>query len=492
MMEVKVTVNEKRMICKKGDLLIKVIKSEAPCGGRGMCGKCRVKAKGRLSPVTSRERELLSPDELKAGIRLACLTYIEGDCEVETEIKADAIIAEADLSVPDAACPSFKRHGIAVDIGTTTLGARLYDTKGKILSVASSLNPQIRWGSDVVTRIESAVNGKADEMRRAVVSGINKLISELAVNTQISPTLIDFGVITGNTTMLSIFCGKSVEGLSHAPFTMDFPFGKSFSAHELGLILHETTEIYIPPCISPFVGADTTCAIIASELCDKEYALLADIGTNGELCLIKNGKLLVTSTAAGPAFEGVGITCGMRAQNGAIDSVKIINNSLTVHAIGDTEPRGLCGAGLIEATAALLELDVIDETGSMEEKYYLSKNVYLTQRDIRNLQLAKSAICAGIKTLLSEARATDPVPVMLAGGFGTALNPDSTLRIGLLPKDRVGEIKPIGNAALGGAAMLLLNKNLKEKCDLIAKTAIHVDLASSPAFSEFFMKDMMF
>lgn len=492
MSEATLTLNKINITCKKGDLLIKVIKGEAPCGGRGMCGKCRVKVRGKLSPVTSRERELLSPDDLKKGIRLACLTYIEGDCEVETEIKANTLIAETDLSVPDAADPCFKGFGLAVDIGTTTLAARLYDPSGNILSVASSLSPQIRWGADVVTRIESALNGKADEMRRAITSGINMLISELALKAEISPTLIDFGVITGNTAMLSIFCGKSVEGLSRAPFTLDHHFGKNFSAKELGLILSENTEVYIPPCISPFVGADATCAIVASSLYDKEYALLADIGTNGELCLKKGGKLYVTSTAAGPAFEGVGITCGMRAQNGAIDSVKIINNSLSVHAIGDTEPRGLCGAGLIEATAALLELDVIDETGSMEEKYYLSKNVYLTQQDIRNLQLSKSAICAGIKTLLSEAQATDPVPVMLAGGFGTALNPDSTLRIGLLPKGKVGQIKPIGNAALGGAAMLLLNKSLKEKCDLIAKTATHVDLASSPAFSEFFMTDMTF
>ncbi len=492
MSEVTITVNKRRITCKKGDLLIKVINGEAPCGGRGMCGKCRVKAKGKLSPVTSRERELLSPEDLKKGIRLACLTYIEGDCEVETEIKADTVIAEADLSVPVAADPCFKGFGIAVDIGTTTLAARLYDQSGKILSAASSLSPQIRWGADVVTRIESAANGKADEMRRAVVSGINKLISELALKAEISHTLIDFGVITGNTAMLSIFCGKSVEGLSRAPFNMGFPFGKSFSAKELCLILPENAEIYIPPCISPFVGADATCAIVASGLYEKEYALLADIGTNGELCLVKDGNLFVTSTAAGPAFEGVGITCGMRAQSGAIDSVKIINNSLSVHAIGDTEPRGLCGAGLIEATAALLELGIIDETGGMEEKYYLSKNVYLTQQDIRNLQLSKSAISAGIKTLLCEAGATDPVPVMLAGGFGTALNPESTLRIGLLPKGKVGQIKPIGNAALGGAAMLLLNKSLKEKCDLIAKTATHVDLALSPTFSEFFMTDITF
>ena len=495
MSEVVITLNGKKMTCNEGDLVSKLFGGETPCGGRGICGKCKVKAKGSLSKITEREGYLLSRDEIKRGIRLACLTFVKGPCEIETlgSKKSGEVIQEKDASTVRAVAPIFKNLGVAVDIGTTTIAARLYDSSGNLLSTASALNPQVRWGSDVVTRIETALNGKAEMLKNAVTKGINSLVTELAQKAKVKPENIDGGVITGNTAMLCLFAEKSVKGLAAAPFTLDFSFGESFTAGELGLgALNDATEIYLPPCISPFVGADITCALIASGLCErKETSLLVDIGTNGEMCLWHKDRLFVSSTAAGPAFEGVGISHGMRAGTGAVDRVFIKDGKISVHIIDAITARGICGGGLIEGVAALLELGIIDETGYMAEKFAFCEGAELTPEDLRKLQMSKSAISAGIKTLIKTAEVDFAEQTLLAGGFGSNLNIQSARRIGLLPEN-AKNVTVIGNAALGGASMLLLDGNLKAECQKILNKATVVELASSPIFSEYFMTDMTF
>ena len=258
----------------------------------------------------------------------------------------------------------------------------------------------------------------------------------------------------------------------------------------------DDTEVYLPSCISAFVGADMVCALLASGICEREdTALLADIGTNGEMGLWHNGRLTVCSTAAGPAFEGVGISMGMNGSDGAIDRVTLQNDALQAHVIGEADPRGICGSGLVDAVACLLKNGALDETGYLEDDpVTISQPVVLTQQDIRMVQLAKSAICAGLCTLMQNADVAEDQASALyvAGGFGSYLNMQSAGEIGLIPSSLTNRVQVIGNAALTGAAMLLLNKELRATATALAQTASTADLASSPVFSELYMNGMMF
>ncbi|MBR7097790.1 MAG: DUF4445 domain-containing protein, partial [Clostridia bacterium] len=385
---------------------------------------------------------------------------------------------------------------VAVDIGTTTLAARLYDSKGTLLSETSRLNPQQEWGADVISRIEAALDGKQGSLATAIRVAVNDILSKLSIQASIEPTAIDSVVITGNTVMLSLLTKESVEPFSHAPFDAKRLFGETLTAEQLELsALSPNTSVYLPPCISAFVGADTTCAILATELTKQNVpTLLADIGTNGEMALWNDGKLTVCSTAAGPAFEGVGISMGMRGAEGAIDKVTVSNGTLQAHVIGDAEPKGICGSGLVDAVACMLDEEILDESGFLEnEPFEIKAPVTLTQKDIRMLQLAKSAICAGLMTLMENDRLTpSDVPILsIAGGFGNYLNMESAARIGLLPKALAEHAKAVGNAALGGAVMLLLNETYRAKAEVLTKNAVTLDLSSNHTFSEFYMSGMM-
>ena len=241
------------------------------------------------------------------------------------------------------------------------------------------------------------------------------------------------------------------------------------------------------------MGADITCALVGSELCDeKSPSLLADIGTNGELCLWDGNKLLVTSTAAGPAFEGVGISYGMRATSGAICRVWAENGEILFSTISDAEPQGICGSGIIDALAVLKRFELMDECGNLEDDpTEISKKVSVSGRDVRMVQTAKSAIYAGIKTLLYGKDFT-PEKVFIAGGFGKYLNMESAAEIGLIPKEQADKALCIGNAALSGASALLLDTSLRKKCDFILHKAEVVELSSNPVFTEFYISGMMF
>ena len=491
-----VTVNGTRLSASVGTVLSELINGEKPCGGHGRCGKCKVIAKGTLSPLTEAEQTLLSKEELKKDVRLACLTYALGDCEVESiaSAKNERIVTDGALPALEIKT-SFEKYGIAVDIGTTTLAARLYGASGNMLADASCLNPQQVWGADVISRIEAALGGNAERLATAIREALNDMISELARRAKINTNEIDGVVITGNTVMLSLLVGESVEPFSHAPFDAKRLFGETLTARELDLLhLLPDTSIYLPPCISAFVGADTTCAILATELCKRDSAMLADIGTNGELALWHNGILTVCSTAAGPAFEGVGISMGMRGSDGAIDKVSIESGCLRAHVIGEGSPVGICGSGLVDAVACMLDLEVLDESGYLEdETFTVQAPVSLTPKDIRMLQLAKSAICAGILTLTEteNVNASSISTLSIAGGFGSYLNQENAIRIGLIPTAFSGKLRAVGNAALTGAAMLLLNRDVREKAAALAREAHTLDLSSNPIFSERYMSGMM-
>lgn len=470
---------------------------EKPCAGHGRCGKCKIRASGELSPITGEERQLLSPDELNSGIRLACRTYAIGECDVELlaestgiGVLVDSVSRSVEVSLDFSGC------GVALDLGTTTIAARLYDERGRVLSIASIQNPQIKWGADVMSRIEAALSGERDNLASSVSDAISLIITELADKADIDVSSINEIVICGNTVMLSLLSGRSVEPLSHAPFKAEHLFGEYLSAKELGIDLGKyDMKVYLAPCISAFVGADVVCGAIATSLTNDKYSALVDIGTNGEMALWNGERIIACSTAAGPAFEGVGISMGMRGTIGAIDKVKVENGELICHVIGEGAPTGICGSGLIDAVACMLDTGVIDEVGFMESSpFTLLGGVSVTQRDMRMVQLAKSAILAGLNTLFKSEGVKYPEVYRLyvAGGFGNYMNKQSAVRIGLLPRELLPVVENVGNAALEGASALLLNRELRGAARELALKASVVDLATNADFSEFFTFGMSF
>ena len=493
---IKVRVNGSELYTSAGSTLSEIVKGERPCGGGGRCGKCKVIANGDLSPVTDAERAVLTDTEIANGVRLACLTVANGECNIFTTatLGGEQILTESGMPKIEFA-PSFSNYGVAIDIGTTTIAARLYGTTENLLATVTAINPEVQWGADVVSRIEAALSGKASEISRSVRATISKMISDLALLASVSTELIDSAVITGNTVMLSFLAGESVEPFSHAPFAAKRLFGETLTAGDLGICtMKSDAAVYLPPAISAFVGADTVCAILSTELLSADTAMLADVGTNGEMALWDGKRLIVASTAAGPAFEGVGISMGMRGSSGAIDKVLCYCGTAVAHVIGDGEPIGICGSGLVDAAAYLLECGELEDSGYLENSPITIKSpVSVTQKDIRMLQLAKSAICAGLMTLIERAgiKKEQPSVLYVAGGFGTYLNKNNAARIGLLPRVLAQKSQAVGNAALAGASMLLLNKDLISFADTIAKRAEVVDLATSSVFSEYYMSGMV-
>ena len=473
------------------------LKGETPCGGHGKCGKCKAKVTGDVSPLTKTEREHLNDEELNSGIRLLCQTYPIGDCEVTTLTHNEEmhILTQGGRTLVST-IPVFQHYGIAIDIGTTTLASRLFDRQGKVLAEQGLCNPQTAYGADILSRIEYAKHDKT-ALSHALREGICELIHALTVQARIPPAEVDALVLCGNTTMLYLLTETDTEPLSHAPFHLTRSFGEWLSASDLSLhILTPTTKVYLCPVISAFVGADTVCAILATRLTKRDTpSLLVDIGTNGEMALFVDGNLSVTSTAAGPAFEGVGISQGMRGEVGAIDRVSVQNNQLLIHTIGEALPKGICGSGLVDAVACLIRLHLLDESGYLEdEEIALTHTVRITQKDIRQLQLAKSAISAGIHALLcaSDLTANRLGNVYICGGFGTYLNLENATQIGLLPEGVQQRCKVMGNSALDGASLLLLCADEFQNALHIASSSRTLDLSTNPIFKEAYMMGMLF
>lgn len=453
-----------------------------PCGGRGICGKCAIVLTGDVSAPNAAE--------LRCGARLACQAVICGDAEATLPMALPLAQIEggaaADLPVLQ---PVPGRIGAAVDIGTTTLAMLLYHLHtGRCLGSASMLNPQTTVAADVIGRMEVALKGKSAALARQVESAIQTMLVSACAQAEITADQVDAFVVTGNTTMLYLLTGRNPAALSHAPFKADCLFGEEISFLSRPALL--------PRCLHAFVGADTTCALLACGMTERpETALLCDVGTNGELALWYEGRLYIASTAAGPAFEGAGISCGCGCIPGAIDQVSLADGKLICHTIGSERAVGICGSGLVDAIAAMLDAEILDETGYLEEDDFpLADGVTLTQADIRAVQLAKAATHAGIMSLLSAAECdvSAVARVYLAGGFGSHLNLHSAARIGLIPSELTEKVQVIGNAALDGAAMLLMDCSAKERIDDMGKRAQHVRLDGNPDFAARYVEAMLF
>jgi uncharacterized 2Fe-2S/4Fe-4S cluster protein (DUF4445 family) len=501
-----VTLNGVAHECPAGTCLGELMQEHGhrsmPCGGHGKCGKCRVTVTGHVTPPAEDEKKALTAEELAQGIRLACRTTALGDCTVTSadeqgggQIVVDGRFPASMRGVQPT--PAWSTYGVAIDIGTTTLAARLYDRKGQMLAEASRLNPQSTWGADVISRMEAAMAGNAAKMAALTRRTLNSMVEELAGAAAIETADIGAVTITGNTVMLHLLTETDVEPLTHAPFEAKRLFGETLAARELDLVaLPPDAQVYLPPCIAAFVGADTVTATLASDMRESaDTALLCDIGTNGEMVLWQDGVLYACSTAAGPAFEGAGISMGMAGRTGAVDRVWVTEGEIEAHVIGEADPVGVCGSGLVDAVAALLETEALDETGFLEDDpAVILSPVEITQEDIRAVQLAKSAIHAGMRTLIHTAKldCDEVATLYIAGGFGSYLDVANAGKIGLLPEELTDRVTVLGNAALTGAAMLLLREDLRPSCEAMARETRIVELATNPVFVSEYMERMMF
>jgi len=452
-----------------------------PCGGRGVCRKCAVEVSGAVSEPNEAEK--------RAAKRLECQVRLLGDSTVVLPQTKDIAVEMQGADPAVAREGTAEGYGAALDVGTTTLALRLYAlADGQCLGEAGMINPQTAVAADVMGRIQAAMEGGLARLQGQVNQAADRLLARAAQSAGIAPGQVDTLVVTGNTTMLYLFTGRDPRSLSRAPFEADCLFGRWEN--------RAGRPMYLPRCMNAFVGADITCAVLSSGICKREEtALLCDIGTNGEIALWKNGRLYVTSTAAGPAFEGAGITCGCTSIEGAIDRVWTEDGQLRVHTLGGAPAVGVCGSGLIDAVAALLETGEVDETGAMEsDAVQLAADVALMSGDIRAVQLAKAAIAAGIRALLHQSSTAmeEIQSLVIAGGFGSHLNLESAAAIGLVPSVLVQRARCVGNAALAGAADILLNQDAFQESERIAGLATHVNLGGNPYFNECYMEQMMF
>jgi len=428
-----------------------------PCGGKGTCKKCSVTANGKKV--------------------LSCMTYIDSDTIVDYTSEAEDIVGIVFSKTAQQKLNPIldSGYGMAVDIGTTTLAGYVYKfPEGNCVKSIGLPNLQKSHGADVISRIEFQSRGG----KNTLMEELHQQIKNLSEGYDISKY-----IITGNTTMLHFMEGLDASGIAKAPFTPKSLFGMW------------KDNIYYPGCISSYIGADITTAIIASGMMDDKVSFLVDIGTNGEMVINNNGKLLCCATAAGPAFEGANISSGMLSVSGAINKVYIDGEKVRYTTIGDTKPIGICGTGLIDAVACMLKLGVIDESGYLEDDFVIGDSgISITPSDIRQLQIAKSAIRSGIDTLLEKSKITytELEKFYIAGGFGSFINKESAAAIGLIPTEVLDKAEVIGNGAGAGACMLLLNRDFIKKSEEIAEEAETIELSNDEFFINSYMENMMF
>ncbi len=459
-----------------------------PCGRRGICGNCGVEVSGEISKP-SREEE-------KAGKRLGCQVRLLGDAEARIPSE-EGIRAEGRKNVPfeKTGLQSLFDHSsalsdnpgtdavvVAADIGTTTIVTDFYDQEsGRLIASCAADNPQRAVSADVIGRIQAAMNGKALFLQKSVQDCLLNLAEKAGLRNSIREW-----ICTGNTTMLTLLSGMNPEPLSQSPFQAENLFD--------AVIELDGKPAYLPPCLHAFIGADVLCSLLFSGVTEaREASLLCDIGTNGEIVLWKGNRGWAISAAAGPALEGVGIRQGCAGFSGAIDRVSVWGETLLADTINHQKAKGICGSGALDAAACGLSLGYIDPEGGMEEPMLLRDGISLYPEDVRQIQLAKSAIAAGMEILLRRTE-TEPEEIrqlILCGGFGSRMNPISAARIGLISSIFLPVTRSIGNAALEGAAMLRFLKN-REKIRAIRNRMVHLQLGGMPDFNEAYLRHLRF
>ena len=462
---------------------------EFPCGGKGTCGSCKVILLNGKLAVDAVQQQKLDRLKLSGNWRLAC--FCKAETDISLEISQFENIILADNSTFDFQPQS--GFGIAVDLGTTTIVVQLLNlANGHVLDSVSDVNPQVKFGSDLISRIQNCLDGHFEELQYLVRSKIAEMLQSILQN---YPVEISKVVLVGNTVMHHIFSGLPVNTLSFYPFNSPDLSIQKFTPYNLNWKIPETAAIEFFPSIGSFVGSDILAGIAATKMTEsKKYSVLIDLGTNGEIVVGNCDQIICASTAAGPAFEGAKISQGMRATTGAISSVNFENDELKVHVIGNVQAKGICGSGLIDIMAILLnseQIGTFGEINSGKESVKLTGKVSITQQDIREFQLAKAAIAAGIQILLNHLNITycEVDKVFIAGGFGNFLSIENVIRTGLI-ECKPDKIVKLGNTALIGAKMFLFENEAFYK-KILEKTS-HINLEGDPKFQDIYIEKMLF
>jgi uncharacterized 2Fe-2S/4Fe-4S cluster protein (DUF4445 family) len=419
-------------------------------------------------------------------------------------------------------------YGLTFDLGTSTLVGKIIRlSDGKEIAAISRLNSQSKYGADIISRIQYVKEQRhgLEELSRLIINDLNQITKQLLEVGDLKADDIFITVAAGNTTMQHLLLSLNPTDIAHAPFAPVSTDGLILRAADIGITLHPEALLYVMPSRSGYIGGDLISMILASGCAeqDDKIALGLDLGTNGEIFLGNRKRLMTCSAAAGPALEGARISHGMIAKEGAIESVYAEDGNLRYQVIGNVEPRGLCGSGLVDLVAVLLERSIIDQGGLMQppqggsgdtlsarvikrdkgiydflvaatEESFSQKPIYFSQKDVRELQLAKGAVAAGIQILMDQMGVgiRDIDLVYLAGAFGNYIHPQSALRIGLIPKVDPKIIHAIGNAASTGASMVLLAKGYWKLANELAKSLEHVELSTRPDFNEYFIENLNF
>lgn len=442
------------------DILIKSGKNLPHlCGGNGTCQKCLVLVNGK--------KELSCQYKIESDIDI--ILPENNDIFSETGAKESGKITE--------------RCCFCLDIGTTTLALALVSLdEKKIIKVKTATNPQISFGADVLNRIDNCNKNGVLELQTVLINEITHMIDSFNIYS------VNAMYVSGNTTMLHIFFGVNPSSIGIAPYTPTFLESKEINGKEIGL--NSIKKVMSIPCISAFVGADLVAGVNFTKFPSKnKYNLLVDLGTNAEIVLYNKNELYCTSAAAGPCFEGANMTCGMSATDGAIYSYSAEGNFETIN---NKTPKGICGTGLVDLVAVLVERGTIDETGYMDcEEFFLTDTVKLTQKDIRQFQLAKSAVYSGILALLKEKSISfsDVENLFVSGGFSAKINIENTVKIGLLPKELKDKVIVLNNSSLLGTVEYACEQN---DLSVYTKNAKYIDLSVNAYFSELFIENMEF
>jgi len=460
----------------------------APCGGNGTCGKCRVyiPRDGHVTACLYQvhyDLEVILPDRVEMQV-------LSSQYKLTKVLPLDPGPVSNLVTVP---------YGLAVDIGTTTMVFYLVNLLfGSVVDVISIVNPQSKYGADVISRINYGATTPSgmDDLRNVLIQATNEAIVKFCSGYEINPTDFVRISVVGNTTMLHNLLGVDALPIAHAPFTPRFTDVKRLQASRLGIKIHEQGELVVSPSLSAYVGADIVAGLASVDTSKLgRNFLFVDIGTNGEMVLVTPDKILACATAAGPAFEGANISCGMPALAGAISEF----DQAGFKVIGGVPPAGVCGSGLIDVVATMVETGILEPDGNIREDFLICKDanshaIVLKQQDIREVQLAKSAVFSGINRMMAMAGLSfeDLDHVLLAGGFGNYLHISNAIKIGLLPPIPLGKYIQIGNSAGSGAVLALKSEIFITQMEALKSKIEYVELSTDHEFPMEFAMNMFF
>ena len=497
----------KKFHCEKKQSVLEFLRESgymvsAVCSGNQTCGKCKVQILEESPMPNDREHQFFSSREIEEGHRLSCAHQIRSGMRIKLE-ENQTYQSLTNFELPNSFeldKKNSKGYGVAIDLGTTTVVIGLVSRRTKeIAQVISFLNPQSSFGSDVISRIEASKQYGVEVLRELILDEIRKGIEALCELEKIRVFEITDFVISGNTTMLYLLQGYDPRELAVAPFRVSHSEYAEYDASTFFSKKWRGT-VRIFPCISAYVGGDIVSGLYAfgEELEESQPACLLDLGTNGEIVLMNQNEMICAATAAGPAFEGAGIQSGIGGISGAIDKVRFDGKEVVYSTIDQADPIGICGSGIIDVVAEGIRIERIDKTGRMAKGDLClceePKQIVFTQKDIREVQLAKAAIAAGIKVLAAHAEITvDQIEsLFIAGGFGQYLNLQHAGTIGLIPKELIGRSRTIGNASFAGAVKALFDLNYEENLEEIREKCAYIELSSEKTFNGICIQEMGF